>query len=249
MRAQPLRPPRATLNIAKLDAAGAEMFCRHPAVCRLRGFLSAEECAHFKEVGRVGMKRADVMGDDKTIKMKGRTNSHAWFRHDHDPVFKAVADRIAALVGIPLSHAEEFQLIWYRSREQYKAHLDGFDVETKAGRDSWRYGGQRVATALAYLNTVEQGGGTGFPKLKLTVPAEAGTLCVFQNTLPHSSLRHPDSLHAGLPVVSGEKWAFNLWFREADRRTQPPFPPQVRKFQGGRQSSLGNAILSQRHQR
>ena len=30
---------------------------------------------------------------------------------------------------------------------------------------------------------------------------------------PQRSL-HPDSLHAGKPVLAGEKWAANLWFRE-----------------------------------
>jgi len=32
--------------------------------------------------------------------------------------------------------------------------------------------------------------------------------------LPGTTKVHPDSLHAGRPVTKGEKFAFNLWFRE-----------------------------------
>jgi tetratricopeptide (TPR) repeat protein len=31
---------------------------------------------------------------------------------------------------------------------------------------------------------------------------------------PGTNTRHPDTLHAGLPVLEGSKWAFNLWFHE-----------------------------------
>ena len=34
------------------------------------------------------------------------------------------------------------------------------------------------------------------------------------NVLPGTTKVHPLSLHAGRPVTGGEKYAFNLWFRE-----------------------------------
>ena len=59
----------------------------------------------------------------------------------------------------------------------------------------------------------------GFPELGITVEAKKGDVVVFHNTLteiPASSHPkiHPKSLHAGLPVLKGEKWMVNLWFRE-----------------------------------
>jgi len=36
--------------------------------------------------------------------------------------------------------------------------------------------------------------------------------------LPGTDSRHPLSLHGGQPVLVGEKWAANLWFRERDYR-------------------------------
>ena len=39
-------------------------------------------------------------------------------------------------------------------------------------------------------------------------------LLVWKNVVPGTTKIHPESLHAGRPVTKGEKYAFNLWFRE-----------------------------------
>jgi len=76
-----------------------------------------------------------------------------------------------------------------------------------------------MVTVLAYLNDVEEGGGTNFPELGVTVEPKKGDVVVFHNTLTevpaseHPKI-HPKSLHAGTPVIRGEKWMVNLWFRE-----------------------------------
>ena len=42
-----------------------------------------------------------------------------------------------------------------------------------------------------------------------------GDVVVFNNCIEGTTEINPDSLHAGSPVISGEKWAVNLWFRES----------------------------------
>ena len=66
-----------------------------------------------------------------------------------------------------------------------------------------KYGGQRLRTALCYLNNVEKGGGTKMTKLNITVNAEKGNY-YFDNTYENSNIKHPLSEHAGLPVEEGE---------------------------------------------
>ena len=51
--------------------------------------------------------------------------------------------------------------------------------------------------------------GTGLP----------GRMVIFHNTTHDISGPHPLSLHAGMPVEAGEKWAFNMWFRLQDTTT------------------------------
>ena len=75
-------------------------------------------------------------------------------------------------------------------------------------------GGQRLWTALVYLNDGFEGGETHFPRLDYSVKPRLGRLLVFQNTYRGSDIKHDLAEHAALPVISGEKYAFNLWFRE-----------------------------------
>jgi len=80
-------------------------------------------------------------------------------------------------------------------------------------------GGARMKTALCYLNDVTKGGGTKMTKLDITVSAEKGKLLVFHNTVSDiDHTRHELSEHAGLPVEEGEKFAFNLWFKECNSK-------------------------------
>lgn len=190
-----------------------------PRVYTIDNFLSSSECKHLISHGvGAGMTRAFVSGDKEGVISKGRTNDLCWIEHTTDPGTKQIASRIAALVGLPLSHAESFQIIRYDVGAEYRAHFDAFDPNTPSGVRTLKCGGQRVITVLGYLNTAKKGGGTDFPKLKFQVPAERGKLVVFHNCEAGTDIRHPQSLHAGLPVEEGEKWAFNLWFR-AEKRT------------------------------
>ena len=76
-----------------------------------------------------------------------------------------------------------------------------------------------------YLNDVEDGGSTIFPKLDLEVEAKPGRMVIFHNLADHTLVdftRHPKSLHGGSPVWGGQKWAANLWFRALPYQAKPP---------------------------
>ena len=112
-------------------------------------------------------------------------------------------------------NAESYQVIYYGKTQQYRRHYDGwlFDNSDKTER-MLKKGGQRILTVLCYLNDVKEGGGTEFPRLNLNIKAKKGRIVIFQNVEDGSNVRHKLSEHAGMPVLDGEKFAFNLWFRE-----------------------------------
>jgi prolyl 4-hydroxylase len=191
----------------------------NPRVYTIANFLSEAECKHLISRAKTNeMKRARVSGASEGTVSKGRTNDVCWLDHDGDLASKRIAERVAGLIGMPLNHAERFQLIRYGVGAEYRPHFDAFDPNTEAGKRNWQGGGQRLITVLGYLNNVPGGGETEFPKLKIRIPAERGKLLVFHNCEAGTEVRHPQSLHAGCPVKSGEKWAFNLWFRAERRR-------------------------------
>ena len=69
-----------------------------------------------------------------------------------DPLVAAVAQRIAHSVSMPLSHSENLQVLWYGPGNEYGAHFDAYDVCSETGQRCTRNGGQRMITALIYLN-------------------------------------------------------------------------------------------------
>ena len=189
-----------------------------PKVYIINNFLTDKECDHFINISRNQIKPALVSGDKEGYVSNGRTGQNCWLKHNFDDITKSVANKISKEVGIPIENAEAFQIIYYDKTQEYKQHYDGwlFDDSEKSKRNM-KYGGQRMKTALVYLNDVESGGGTKFTKLNLEVNAEKRKLLVFENVHSGTNKRHELSEHAGMPVIEGEKWAFNLWFREESR--------------------------------
>ena len=90
-----------------------------------------------------------------------------------------------------------------------------------------KYGGARLKTALVYLNDVEEGGSTNLNRLNIDVLPKMGKLLIFENTYPGTNIKHPLSEHAGMPVIKGEKYAFNLWFKEChSKKLYAEFNPE-----------------------
>jgi len=214
--------PVVTSSINSSDsryAANSQIISTDPHVEVIDGLLSDKECERIIDAARKHMKRALVSeGEGEGAVSDTRTGRVHWFPHTEIPVIAAVTARLSAMVGIPLLRAEPLQVIHYGPTQEYRAHFDAYDLATETGKRFTEKGGQRVLTALCYLNDVEQGGATGFPKLDAEVAAKRGRVVIFQNCQNGTNTIHPASLHAGLPIDKGEKWACNLWFRE---RTYP----------------------------
>jgi len=194
--------------------AGGQRLCDSPLVHVLDAVVAAEECAHIIAAARPMMRRSQVSGASGGKHSPGRTSERAWLKHGLDPTVHAVATRIAALVGLPLAHAESLQVIHYEPGQEYRTHFDAYDLSTEKGQRYCERGGQRLVTALAYLGEVEAGGATAFPRLGLEVQPQTGRVLIFHNCPPGSTRCDPRTEHQGKPPLRGEKWAFNLWFHE-----------------------------------
>jgi prolyl 4-hydroxylase len=189
-----------------------------PVVYTIDNMLTDEECEHFISLSKGKLKRALVSDNSKGVQSNGRTGSNCWLNHELDSVTKSVGNKISKIVGIPLLNAEAYQIVYYDETQEYRQHYDSFDHDySEKSLRCLNYGGQRMATALCYLNTVEEGGGTKLTKINLETKAIKGRMLVFWNVLPNSNIKHPLSEHAGMPVIKGYKYAFNLWFRECPR--------------------------------
>ena len=205
---------------AKSEQSSKKVYSTDPFVGTYQNILTDEECQHFIDISKDSLKRSLVSTNKKGVVSPGRTGLNTWIRHDFDKVTKEVGERIAKIVNIPLENAEAYQVIYYGVSQEYRQHYDSWDHNgSEKTLRCMKFGGARMKTALCYLNDVKKGGGTRMTRLKMTVPAEKGKLLVFQNTISDKDhTKHPLSEHAGLPVEEGEKFAFNLWFKECNSK-------------------------------
>jgi prolyl 4-hydroxylase len=198
---------------------------KDPLIFSIDNFLSIDDCNHMIEIIKPNLKDALVSSNKGGIKSKGRTGSNCWIKKNHDNITFKIVKNISKLINIPVENSENFQAIYYNINEKYNSHFDAYEKnDSEKCKRCLKYGGQRILTALIYLNDVEKGGGTNFPKLNLTCKAEQGKLLIFNNCFNNTTNVHNNSLHGGLAVESGEKYAINLWFREMDVKKLYDFP-------------------------
>lgn len=177
--------------------------------------LSAEEAQHIIALAKPLLAPAGVIAYGGNEASEGRTNRVCWLEKTQDELVHQVCQRIANWVDIPLSHAEKIQVVHYTQGQEFKPHFDAIrPISIHAQQSLQQLGGQRLLTALVYLNEVAEGGETYFPKLNIAQPPTAFSMLVFSNTNADGNLPEPLSQHGAAPVMVGEKWAFNLWFRQ-----------------------------------
>ncbi|EIL93940.1 MULTISPECIES: 2OG-Fe(II) oxygenase [Rhodanobacter] len=189
---------------------GISLSVENPALRVLENLLAAEECEELIALAQPRLKRALTVASDGSNQVdQRRTSEGMFFTLNELPLVGRIEQRLATLLGMPVSHGEGLQILHYLPGQEYEPHFDWFDPQQPGYDTITAVGGQRVASVVMYLNTPAQGGGTAFPELGLTVTARRGAAVYFAYEGGDQQ-----SLHAGLPVQRGEKWIATKWLRE-----------------------------------
>ncbi|CAM3400162.1 Fe2OG dioxygenase domain-containing protein [Bordetella sputigena] len=187
---------------------------RNPRIVLFGDFLSAEECDALIEAARSGLRPSTVVdqetGNDGVLD-DVRTSNGMFFRRGETELVARIETRIARLVNWPVERGEDMQILHYREGGQYRPHFDFFPPASPGTQLVLQRGGQRVASVLMYLNEPRGGGGTSFPEIGVTVSPQRGNALFFSYPDAH---RDVNTLHAGQPVMSGEKWLATKWLRQ-----------------------------------
>ena len=120
------------------------------------------------------------------------------------------------LTLIPTPNYNELQILRYGETQFQGLHGD-YIVE-----DTYRRGGGRVLTLFMYLNDVEEGGETEFPRLNppVKVTPKKNMVLLWANVLDSDPNKEDERMwHQALPVVKGTKHAANFWIHMRDSRT------------------------------
>ena len=203
-----------------------------PRVLEIDNFLSAFECQFLMNLAKAqGLTPSTVVSGSRkdSADMKTRSSTNAWIARETGDIIDTIYRRAADVFNIDdslLRHrsshhhdqasqasiAESFQIVHYSKKQEYSPHHD-FTYPSITNR----YQPSRFATLLFYLNTVQQGGETTFPRSingrnhdGLSIKPVMGKAVLFYNILPDGNLDDL-SQHGSNPVEKGEKWIGNLW--------------------------------------
>ncbi|KAK3988989.1 prolyl 4-hydroxylase 1, partial [Cladorrhinum sp. PSN332] len=203
-----------------------------PLVIYIKNFLTPAERTHLLAASNSKFRRSIVSSGTST---KGRTSQSAYV--PRDPMIECIEERALLFQGPSVSstsHLEPLQLVKYGPDEHYHLHNDWFP----SSQVSAATGGNRKSSFFAYVHVRNDttGGGTNFPYLDwsrgvvdekwceildcdeefdkgVTFRPVEGNAVYWENLGGDVKGDHR-TLHAGLPVTSGEKVGLNIWTRE-----------------------------------
>lgn len=202
-----------------LQAVPRRLQSSQPCVVQVDDVLSTEECRLLIASAQPHLRRSQTVdpATGQATEKELRTSSDCSF----DPVMEDFSLRwvqlqLAHAAEIELEHAEQLIVLRYQPGQEYRPHRDYLPPGAiEADRPQ---AGNRRRSICTYLNHVEAGGETEFPLANnLRIAPAPGRAVVFDNLKPDGS-PDVDSLHAGLPVLRGEKWLATLWLRERPYR-------------------------------
>jgi prolyl 4-hydroxylase len=192
-----------------------------PIMFYIDEFLKPHECDHIRECAENKLKkmspdakRSRVAGRGRNIS-KRRTGNTCFIDNDSDNINKSIRRKVCDLVGKSSDNAECMSVTKYSAGDQYYPHYDGVHHNHFAhDMEFMRFGGQRVSTALMYLNEGDGLGSTEMVNIPIKVEPKKGRVFVFENVKKDTNILDRRSYHAGLPGERGDKWICNIWFRE-----------------------------------
>ncbi len=172
--------------------------------------LNKDECSELITLSSNKLFGATTLG--AYIK-EYRTAENTWL-FETTELTEKIKKIVSEKTKLPIENQEQIHIVKYNVGGEYKEHHDFFHPNTDYYDSQIKRGGQRIYSCLFYLNDNFKGGETDFPKINYRTTPQLGKLVVWKNLNDDNTLNY-DSLHAGLPVVEGEKWICIIWVRES----------------------------------
>ena len=167
-------------------------------------FLSPDECNNIIKEMIPQLTPSSLTRQDPTDPYFRTSSTGIFYNTNYqNKIDKKLSDIIIA------ETSETPQVQHYDISQQFKPHWDAFDPEYD--KDFYDRG-QRSWTFMIYLNNVDEGGETFFPKLSETLVPQLGRAVIWYNLNKNGDLDR-DTLHEGKPIIRGEKYIITKWFK------------------------------------
>lgn len=173
-------------------------------------FISDKECDYILKTANPMFSQSRLVSGFMTDVRKSET---AWLPKS-DPVVANIIKRVCNITNIPFENSEKMQVVKYEPNGYYRPHYDASCDDKKECVEFEKNGGQRVLTMIIYLNEDFTGGRTEFGNLGREYIPKKNNGLLFYSLQKDGNKCHPKSLHAGMPVETGNKYIANVWLRE-----------------------------------
>ena len=172
-------------------------------------FLTGEECQRLCAMIDLTARPSSLheIGYDS-----GFRTSYSGDLDPHDEFVKGISRRLDTCLGVRSEIGEAIQGQRYKPGQEFKPHNDWFYTTESYWESESQRGGQRSWTAMVFLNTVGAGGETFFTNLGIKIVPKPGVLLLWNNARP-DGLPNEDTIHAGTPVLQGNKYIITKWYR------------------------------------
>lgn len=135
-----------------------------------------------------------------TYESSYRTSESSLINNINNAQIESICKKVQSLLKVKRSQIENMQCVRYKKNTYFSAHFDSNELLN------------RKYTLLIYLNDDFSGGETYFPELKKSINPKKGTALLFKNFNSRKN-NIVYSLHEGLPVTMGIKYACNIWIK------------------------------------
>lgn len=159
---------------------------------------------------------SNEFGEAQKLVSTGRTSENAWCIGDcyENGMVQRLTSRIENITGVPEINYENFQVLRYQPGQFYRTHHD------MSPGDNELACGPRILTFFLYLSDVEEGGGTNFPSLGVTVTPKKGSAVLWPSVKDSDPTKQDiRTRHQALAVDKGVKFAANAWIHLYNYKT------------------------------
>jgi prolyl 4-hydroxylase len=196
----------------------------NPSIFTIDSLLSDLECEYIKYIASPFMRES--MTVDPTTKQFVRDTIRTSYSATidwltEDPAINLIMQKCCLQFNEPVKNSEVLHVLHYSVGEEYKPHYDF--LGGMENQENFKPEHQRIKTICLYLNDVESGGSTSFPNLDLKVSPKKGKAVFFENINTDNKQPYIESLHAGEPILQGEKWLATLWIRDTNTNRGPNY--------------------------
>ena len=188
---------------------------QQPVLALLSDVMSAEECKELIELARPRLKPSTIVDlqSGQDVVAAYRNSLGMFFRLRETEFIARLDGRISELMNLPVENGEGLQVLYYPTGAASAPHVDFLQITNEANRASIARSGQRISTMVTYLNDVPAGGETSFPELGWAATPCLGHAVYFEYC-DNRGMVDWRSVHAGNPVLEGEKWVASKWMRQ-----------------------------------